>query len=123
MPTLHFAQRHAAAGGQAWFYRFDAAVPILGATHAAELSYLWGWSGLEALILRGRPTRGRRELGRRMRDHCTAFVRDGSPRPSWPAFELPDRASTVFTPTGDRVEPDPDRSRPRWRDVDVMPRA
>ena len=123
MPTLHFAQRHAAAGGPTWFYRFDAAVPVLGATHAAELSYLWGWTGLEALILRGRPTRARARLGQRMREHWTAFVRDGDPGPGWPAFELPERASTVFAPAGDRVERDPDRQRPRWREVDVMPRA
>ncbi len=123
MPTLHFAQRHAAAGGPTWFYRFDAAVPILGATHAAELSYLWDWSSLEAWLLRGRPTRARVRLGRRIREHWTAFVRNGAPGPGWPAFELPERASTVFTPAGDRVERDPDRHRPHWRDVDVMPRA
>ena len=58
VPTQHFAERHRAAGGSTWFYRFDAAVPLIGATHAAELPYLWDWSGPLALIIRGRLTSG-----------------------------------------------------------------
>jgi para-nitrobenzyl esterase len=128
VPTQHFAERHRAAGGATWFYRFDAAVPVIGATHAAELPYLWDWSGPLALILRGRATRGRRALGRRMKDHWAAFVRDGAPGPEWPAFEPAgptpdDRATMIFSPEGDRVEHDPHPRREVWRGIDVMPRG
>jgi para-nitrobenzyl esterase len=98
-------------------------VPLIGATHAAELPYLWNWSGPLALIIRGRPTPGRRALGRRLKDHWTAFVRDGRPGPDWPAFELPGRASRIFAPEGDRVEADPNPRREDWRGIDVMPRG
>ena len=128
VPTQHLAERHRAAGGSTWFYRFDAAVPLIGATHAAELPYLWDWSGPLAMIIRGRLTPGRRALGRRMKDHWTAFVRDGGPGPDWPAFELSaptqhQRATMIFTPDGDRVQNDPNPRREVWRGIDVMPRG
>lgn len=124
VPTLHFAERHSAAGGPAYYYRFDAGAPALGATHASELVYLWGWSGSNALILRGLPTRARRALAVRMREHWVGFVRDGRPGPGWPAFELPERAVLVFDPKGDRVERDPSAARRvAWADRDVMPRS
>ena len=123
IPTQHFAERHRTAGGPTWFYRFDAAVPLIGATHAAELPFLWGWTGPLAWILRGRPTPARRALGQRMREHWTAFVRDGAPGTTWPAFELPGRATTIFAPGGDRVETDPNQHREVWRGIDVMPRG
>ena len=128
VPTQHFAERHRAAGGSTWFYRFDAAVPLIGATHAAELPYLWDWSGPLALIIRGRHTSGRQALGRRMKDHWTAFLRDGAPGPGWPAYELvadtqDRRATMVFTPDGDHVERDPNPRREVWRGIDVMPRG
>ncbi|HEU4544738.1 MAG TPA: carboxylesterase family protein, partial [Microlunatus sp.] len=128
VPTQHFAERHRAAGGRTWCYRFDAAVPLIGATHAAELPYLWDWVGPLALVLRGRLTPGRRALGRRMKDHWTAFVRDGAPGPEWPTFELAaraqdDRATMIFCPEGDRVEHDPHPRREVWRGIDVMPRG
>lgn len=124
LPTLHFAERHAAAGGEAYFYRFDAAVPLLGATHAAELSYLWEWTGLAALLLRGRPTPARDALGARMRQHWVDFVRDARPGSDWPAFTLPERRVLVFDPAGDQVESDPQSlRRAAWGGQDVMPRG
>lgn len=124
MPTQHFAERHSAAGGPTFYYRFDAAVPVLGATHASELVYLWGWSGRNALLLRGRATDERRALALRLRQHWVAFVRDGAPGPDWPAFELEERAVHVFDRTGDRNERDPDQARRlAWADRDVMPRS
>jgi len=123
MPTRHFAERHRAAGGDTWFYRFDARGPLLGATHAAELVLLWGWTGPTALVLRGRATTGRTALGDRMRSHWTSFVRTGAPGPDWPAFTLPDRATRVFDPAGDRVALDPAGERRRaWAGQDVTPR-
>lgn len=124
IPTLHFAERHRRAGGRAYFYRFDAAVPVLGATHAGELVYLWNWSGIPALLLAGRRSADRRALGARMRQHWVDFVRDGSPGEDWPEFELDRRAVRVFDPAGDRVEQDPSGARRlAWADGEVMPRA
>lgn len=117
MATLHFAERHVTAGGHAYYYRFDAAVPLLGATHAAELAYLWDWKGIPAFVLRGFPTAARQS-------HWVSFVRDGEPGADWPAFELPERATKIFDPTGDRVASDPSSyRRAGWGGMDVMARA
>jgi para-nitrobenzyl esterase len=124
MPTLHFAERHAAAGGRTWFYRFDAAVPVLGATHAAELAYLWSWGGRDALILRGRRTPLRQALAARLRRRWLAFIRDGDPGADWPPFTLPERRTLLLDPAGDRMVDDPVATRRRaWAGRDVMPRA
>lgn len=124
MPTRHFAERHAVAGGPTWCYRFDARGPLLGATHAAELVYLWGWTGAGALLLRGRRTPARDALAARMRAHWLSFVRTRSPGPDWPPFVPPDRATRVFDPAGDRVVLDPAGERRRaWAGQDVMPRS
>ena len=123
-PTWHFAERHAAAGGRAWYYRFDAAVPVLGATHAAELPYLWDWHGRSAFVLRGRRSPQRRALAGRMRRRWLAFARSLDPGPDWPAFTLPERRTLVLDPAGDHVENDPDAVRRRaWAGRDVLPRA
>lgn len=124
MPTRHFAERHAAAGGASWFYRFDARGPLLGATHAAELVYLWGWTGPTALLLRGRRTSARAQLAARMRAHWLSFVRTRAPGADWPAYTGLDRATRVFDPAGDRVALDPAGERRRaWAGQDVMPRS
>ena len=124
MPTLHVAERHARAGGRTFFYRFDAGGPLLGATHAAELVYLWGWPrGAAGWALRGRRTPERDALVERLRSHWLAFVRDGSPQPDWPAFTLPERATRIFDPAGNRTEHDPERDRRQaWAGRDVLPR-
>lgn len=122
VPTRHLAERHRAAGGATWCYRFDASVPLLGATHAAELPYLWDWAGAAAVVLRGRSTPARQALGGRLKDYWTAFVRDSAPGPDWPAFTLPERPTIVFRPEGDRVETGPAARHEVWRGVDVMPR-
>jgi para-nitrobenzyl esterase len=122
VPTRHFGERHRAAGGPTWCYRFDAGVPLIGATHASDLPYLWDWTGPMAAVLRGRATGDRRALGRRLKDHWTAFVRDQAPGPGWPAFTLPDRATTVFGPAGDTVETGGAPRHEVWRGIDVMPR-
>jgi para-nitrobenzyl esterase len=122
-PTQHFAERHAGAGGRTWYYRFDAAVPVLGATHAAELPYLWDWQGWPALVLRGRRTPRRLALAGRMRRRWLAFARDLDPGPDWPAYTLPERRTLVLDPAGDHVEDDPGAlRRSAWAGRDVMPR-
>jgi len=124
MPTRHFAERHAAAGGRTWFYRFDARVPVLGATHASELVGLWGWTGTSALLLRGRETPARSALAARMRAHWLSFVRTGAPGADWPRFTVAEQATQVFDPVGDRVALDPAGERRRaWAGQDVLPRS
>ncbi len=123
LATQGYADRHQAAGGSAHFYRFDAAVPVFGATHASELPYLWGWTGLSAVLLRGRLTPERDALGSRLRRRWVRFVTDLDPGDDWPAY-ADDRATMVFDPAGDHVELDPSRDRRTfWAGAEVMPRA
>jgi para-nitrobenzyl esterase len=124
VPTANLAERHAAAGGPTFTYRFDAATPWLGACHAAELPYLWSWTGLSATALRGFPTRLRRDLAARVQRLWLSFVRDGHPGPDWPAYEPAERRTLVLDPAGDRVEADPSGARRvAWAGADVVPRA
>lgn len=110
MPTLHFAERHAAQH-PTWFYRFDCGNPLLGAAHALELFYLWEMPGLLPALLRGGPLWGARlALAGRMRSHWIAFVRDGRPGNDWPPFEPSRRATMVFN-RHDQVLDDPQRDR------------
>ncbi|SDQ35478.1 carboxylesterase/lipase family protein [Quadrisphaera sp. DSM 44207] len=121
-PTAHLAERHAAAGGTAFAYRFDAATPWLGACHAADLPYLWAWGGATAFVLRGAPTSARRALAARLQRHWVDFVRDGHPGGAWPVHELPKRRTLVLHPAGDRVQVDPAAERrTAWAGADVMP--
>lgn len=123
LPTVHLAERHRVAGGTSYVYRFDAPVPLLGATHATDLPYLWDWSGLAAVLLRGRWTAARQASGQRLRRHWTSFVREGRPGSDWPAFDVPERATMIFSPAGDRVKADPaGPRRAAWAGLDVMPR-
>ena len=122
-PTRHFAERHAAAGGAAYVYRFDAAVPWWGATHAAELPYLWDWKGLSAWALRGPASAARLSLAARLQWAWVRFVRDLVPDPTWPAHTTDDRAVRVFDTAGDHVEHDPQSHRRlAWAGADVMPK-
>jgi len=122
LPTRHFAERHAAAGRPTFCYRFDAAIPVMGATHAAELPYLWSWTGLPAVLLRGFDSHAKRDLARRMQQHWVSFVRDGRPGPGWDPFTLPERPTMIFHPRGDRMELDPDSARRAvWQGEDVAP--
>lgn len=107
MPTLHFAERHAARH-PTWFYRFDLGHPVMGAVHAIELFYLWEMRGLLPFMLRGGPLWGaRRALAQRLRSHWIGFVRDGRPGPQWQPFEPATRATLVFD-RRDRMVNDPE---------------
>jgi para-nitrobenzyl esterase len=121
MPTVHFAERHAAQH-PTWFYRFDCGNPLLGAAHALELFYLWEVPGLLPAMLRGGPLWGaRRELAQRMRSHWIAFVRNGRPGEEWPAFEPNRRATLVFN-RHDQVIDDPQGDLRRvWAAQDSAP--
>ncbi|MEY4722479.1 MAG: hypothetical protein RIQ46_2204, partial [Pseudomonadota bacterium] len=51
MPTRNFAHRHAARH-PTWFYRFDHAHPIAGATHGLDLTFAWPFSGVKMALVR-----------------------------------------------------------------------
>lgn len=110
MPTLHFAERHA-ANAPTWLYRFDITNPLLGAAHGFDLLYLFDMHGLLPSALRGGPLRGvRAALASRMRRHWIEFVRDGRPGLAWPQFE-PVRRQTMLFNRVDEVADDPEMSR------------
>lgn len=110
MPTLHFAERHA-AHAPTWLYRFDITNPLLGAAHGFDLLYLFDMHGLLPAALRGGPLRGvRAALAGRMRRHWVQFVRDGQPGPGWPIFE-PERRQTLLFDRVDSVADDPEALR------------
>ncbi|MCI4591995.1 carboxylesterase family protein [Sphingobium sp. BYY-5] len=121
MSTRHFADRHA-AHSPTWFYRFDYAHPIAGATHGLDLTLTWPMRGLRAALARGGPMTGRRAvLGQRMTNHIAHFVRHGSPADDWPRY-TPDSGQTMLFNLVDRVEACPDAERWRaWNGADVGP--
>ena len=119
-PTRHFADRHAQRAVRLLLpvrrrrapHRRDPRVraPVpLGLVRPPPADPPWPATG------------DRRALGRRLKDHWTTFVRDQAPGPGWPAFTLPDRATTVLGPAGDTVETGAPRGR-GLAGIDVMPR-
>jgi len=119
--TLNFAERHAAQGQPTWVYRFDLGGLLMGAAHGVELAFLWPFSGLVGILLRGGfLVGGRRRLAERMRRHWLAFIRDGAPLPDWPRYESPTRNVKVLDRC-DRIIQDPEKDRRRvWSGRDVL---
>lgn len=110
MPTRNFAERHA-GHSPTWFYRFDYAHPIAGATHGLDLTLTWPMHGLRAALARGGRMIGKRAaLGARMTGHYGHFVRHGAPEPGWPSYIVPQRPVKIFD-LEDRVEADPEAAR------------
>lgn len=121
MPTRHFAERHAARQ-PTWFYRFDYAHPIAGATHGLDLTLFWPFTGLKMALVRGGPDCGKRAaLGRRMRAHVASFVKTGTPGADWPAYDAQDRRVRIYD-YADRIEANPEAERyAAWAGADVQP--
>lgn len=119
MSTRHFADRHA-AHSPTWFYRFDYAHPIAGATHGLELTLMWPMQGLRAALARGGRMSGRRAaLGQRMVRHIAHFVHHGRPEAAWPAYDESQGQVMVFN-LSDQVEARPEADRWRaWAGQDV----
>nr|WP_254798808.1 carboxylesterase family protein [Sphingobium sp. AS12] len=119
MPTRHFADRHA-AHSPTWFYRFDYAHPIAGATHGLDLTLTWPMRGLRAALARGGRMTGRRAaLGQRMTRHIAHFVRHGRPEAAWPAYDASQGQMMIFN-LADRVETRPEAARwQAWAGHDV----
>lgn len=109
-----------AGGSPVFMYRFDWRLPRLGATHGAELPFVFrgspGRPGLrfqwEQLVCGdGPPTRAARALADQVAGAWTAFARDGKPAatglPTWPAYDVM-RRSTMILDGASRVADDPD---------------
>ncbi|MBF4571713.1 carboxylesterase/lipase family protein [Herbiconiux sp. VKM Ac-1786] len=128
MPSIWLAEAHS-RNAPTWMYRFDHATPLLkvtgiGATHAAELAYVFGSfapRGRDIVFgLGGRPEALR--VAGRMRGRWIAFARGEAPELSagadpdaagsddvvpWPPYD-PETRPTLIIDREERVEHDPD---------------
>jgi para-nitrobenzyl esterase len=111
-PAVGVAAGHSAVA-PTWMYRFDFATPLmdrvgLGATHAAELDFVFGRpdSAFQRVVglLGGR--RATRAVVARMHARWLRFAVDGDPGDDWPRYE-PETRRTLIIDRLDRVEPDP----------------
>ncbi|WP_375400445.1 carboxylesterase/lipase family protein [uncultured Amnibacterium sp.] len=119
-PSVTAAAGHAQVA-PTWMYRFDFAPPLvrllgLGATHAAELDFVFGRpdSLLQRLggLLGGR--RAARAVTVRMHGRWLAFARRGVVAEDWPQYDG-ERRLTLIIDESDRVEADPrGEIRPAW---------
>jgi para-nitrobenzyl esterase len=121
MPTRNFADRHSRSY-PTWFYRFDYAHPVAGATHGLDLTLFWPFSGLTMALVRGGPNRGRRKaLGQRMRAHVAHFAHHHTPGQEWPAY-VSGRGPVRIYNLADRLENNPEAARfAAWEGRDVSP--
>ncbi len=122
MPTRLFAERHARSN-PTWFYRFYYAHPLVGATHAMDLTVFWPLKGLLSALARGGPMTGRRAaLGARMNAHWAHFTNHGRPCDDWPAYGATDRMVKLFNlEDGLAANPDADRLA-AWAGSDIAAR-
>lgn len=121
VPSLRVAEGHSRVA-PTWSYRFDHVSPLMrlsgqGATHAAEVAYVFGHAGRgPGPLARLGGGRAARDLSDRMVSLWTDFARDGELPPSWPRYDEGARSTKVFNTT-DRVDDDPGRGiRLAWRD-------
>jgi para-nitrobenzyl esterase len=127
LPTIWIAEGHSAVA-PVWLYRFDHATRALamigiGATHGAELAYVWGNfpTGRKdpTFMLGGR--RAAERISARMQARWTAFARgeepvDAGSAADWPRYE-PAGRSTLVIDVDDRMVPDLDADlRAGWGD-------
>ncbi|GAA2245195.1 carboxylesterase/lipase family protein [Herbiconiux moechotypicola] len=118
MPSVWLAEAHSAIA-PTWMYRFDHATPLLrvtgiGATHAAELAYVFGSfapRGKDIVFaLGGRPEA--LAVSARMQARWLAFAHGGAPDAEgapvhWPRYDAETRA-TLLIGREDEVVDDPD---------------
>ncbi|MGN6741941.1 MAG: carboxylesterase/lipase family protein [Amnibacterium sp.] len=111
-PAVAAAAGHSAVA-PTWMYRFDFTTPLLdrvglGATHAAELDFVFGRpdSGFQRVfgLLGGRYEA--RAVVRRMHRRWLRFATAGDPGADWPRYE-PERRETLVIDAVERIEPDP----------------
>jgi para-nitrobenzyl esterase len=97
---------HAAAGNLAFEYEFARTPPgreALGATHASEVSYVFGYleRGIGGVGPRVPATPADRQISEVMQQYWTNFAKTGDPNggdlPKWPKFDVRTRAYIQFT--------------------------
>jgi para-nitrobenzyl esterase len=91
---------HAAAGNPGYEYQFDRAAPgreTAGATHGAEVAYVFG-------NLSSNYAAADREISSAMQQYWTNFAKTGDPNgaglPKWPKFDASSRGYIEFTDSG-----------------------
>lgn len=80
-PSMSFAARYAAAGGQCWYYNFSWGLnkSVLGACHCMELIPLFGGKGLEGLpVMMSQTEHDVISAGKPLREIWTDFAKIGS---------------------------------------------
>jgi para-nitrobenzyl esterase len=100
---------HAAAGNPAYEYEF-ARTPTgreaLGATHASDVSYIFGTldGGIGGVGPRVPATAVDMQIAEVMQQYWTNFAKNGNPNsgslPNWPKFDASKRAYLQFTDAG-----------------------
>jgi para-nitrobenzyl esterase len=102
---------HAAAGNPAYqfeFARVPAGREALGATHASELSYVFGTFDRAPFPATGPASSGAtavdKQVSEAMQQYWTNFAKGGDPNgsqlPEWPKFDTSSRAYIQFTDGG-----------------------
>jgi para-nitrobenzyl esterase len=91
---------HAAAGNTGYEYQFDRAAPgreAAGATHGAEVGYVFGALGANYI-------QADRDLSDAIQQYWTNFAKTGDPNggnlPKWPKFDAAARGYIEFTDNG-----------------------
>ena len=110
IPALRLAEARATSGAPAFVYRFDWAVPGLGAVHAVDVPFTFGTFDREGWAVAVGHDRGADALGVRLRASWAALAATGDPSAggfAWPPYETPRRAVMVFD-RAVRVVDDPD---------------
>jgi len=117
IPTTRLAEAQAAAGGDAYLYRFrwaaNAHPQHLGSPHGIDIPFVFGTFDTQFArwLTAGAPPSAR-ALSRHMRAAWAAFVKGGAPAadglPAWPPY-TPDTRRTMVLDVPAAVVGDPDR--------------
>ncbi|MCG8590987.1 MAG: carboxylesterase/lipase family protein [Proteobacteria bacterium] len=103
-PASRLAEAHGAGGGRVFSYLFTWRPPLLrrtlGAFHALELPFVFGWTQQPTLRAGIGLSTGMRQLSLSMQHAWASFARRGNPGhsglPVWDAYEAPARATMVL---------------------------
>lgn len=127
--TLAAADAVAGGGGHVWLYRFDWPLPVVGATHGAELPFVFrrfddlGFrpeTSWEQLLFVASPSPEARQLASTVAGAWAAFATTGTPNapglPLWPRYENSSRTSMVFDATCTVVDDLDGPERHAWTD-------
>ena len=111
MPSVRFAEAHAAAGGEVWMFRFDLesdAGPFTGyAPHAADLQFIFDAppESLSLGLSRSEPALAR-AVNAMWARWAVSGLADLDGAPSWPSYR-PDRRETLLIDAPPTVVADP----------------